>query len=174
MSGRGARGGDGEVLDPRGLFKALAEAKVDYILVGGMAVAAHGAPRATEDLDVCPDPDEANLKRLADFLQVVDARNMDEDAFELGELPPHDFDGLRGGGNFRLRTRLGKFDVMQYLRPFEERTWEALDKHAEPRRVFGYQIRVCGYQDLLDMKSAANRDQDRVDINSIRAARREL
>lgn len=180
MSGRGAGNEDGdaprprEVLDPRQLFIALAEAGINYILVGGFAVAAHGAPRASDDLDICPDPDSANLKRLADFLKAIDARNIDEDEFEPGELPPHDREGLQGGGNFRLRTRLGKFDVMQYLRPFEEKSWEILDKHAETREVFGHRIRVCSYQDLIEMKSAADRPKDRIDIVDVKAARRDL
>ena len=164
----------GEVLDPANLFDSLAEAGVDYILIGGLAVAAHGAPRATADLDICPDPDASNLQRLATYLDSIDARNIDEEEFAPGELPDHDLEGLRAGGNFRLRTRIGKLDVMQYLEPFENRTWEILDKHAEDRVAFGHRIRVCGYEDLIEMKRAADRDQDRVDINSLKAARREL
>lgn len=176
MSGEGSGGAPppGEVLNPIDLFKSLAEAGVDYILVGGLAVAAHGAPRATGDIDICPDPAEDNLMRLAGFLDSVGARNLDEDEFAVGELPPLDLDGLRGGGNFRLRTKLGKLDLMQCLRLFDERTWEVLDRHAEDRQVFGHTIRVCGYEDLLEMKRAAGRDQDLIDIASIKAARREL
>lgn len=166
--------GSREVVDPRRLFAALATAGVDYVLIGGMAVAAHGAPRATEDLDICPDPDEANLKRLADLLAAIDARSIDEGELGAEELPEHDLDGLRGGGNFRLRTRLGKLDVMQYLHPFDDETWTTLDRHAEPRHVFGQRIRVCGYEDLLAMKRAAGRGQDRIDIGNMKAARREL
>lgn len=178
MSGRGA--GDQapprprEVLDPRALFSALAEAGVDYVLVGGFAVAAHGHIRASEDLDICPDPDPENLKRLADFVKELDASNLDAADFDPDELMPHDFEGLSQGGNFRLRTKLGKFDILQYLQPFEEKTWETLDKHAEPREVFGHRIRVCGYEDLIKMKTAADRPKDRSDIADIKAARREL
>lgn len=163
-----------EVFDPRLLFEALAEADVEYILVGGFAVAAHGAPRATEDLDLCPDPDEDNLRRLAGLLADIEASSIDESDFEPDELPACDLDGLRGGGNFRLKTRLGKFDVMQYLRPFDDATWESLDRHAETHEVFGLEIRVCGYRDLLAMKRAADRPQDRIDIENMKAARREL
>jgi len=180
LSGRGAGEGDQqprqppEVLDPRALFKALAEAEVAYILVGGFAVAAHGHIRASEDLDICPSPDPENLTRLADFLEEVDARNLDADEFNADELVPRDFDGLSQGGNFRLRTGLGKFDVLQYLEPFGEKTWESLDKNAEPREVFGHRIRVCGYEDLIKMKTAAGRPKDLSDIADIKAARREL
>ena len=34
------------------MLSALSEAKIDYLLVGAYAVAAHGYPRATDDLDI--------------------------------------------------------------------------------------------------------------------------
>lgn len=169
----GTRAGRG-VLDPTGLIEALADEKIEYVLVGGLAVAAHGYPRATGDLDICPNPSEENLVRLVGFLESVEARSLDEGEFDADELAAHDLEGLRGGGNFRLRTRLGKLDVMQYLEPFGERTWEVLDAHAEQRAVSGQPIRICGYRDLLAMKQAAGRDQDKIDIANIKAARREL
>ncbi len=46
--------------------------------------------------------------------------------------------------------------------------------HAEERRAFGTTVRVCSYEDLLEMKQAAGRDQDRIDIENLKAARREL
>lgn len=181
MSGRG-RGSDDAggavprrvVLDPAGLFQALGEAEIDYVLIGGLAVAAHGAVRATKDTDICPNPDDSNLQRLADLLSSIDAVNGDEGEFDANELQAHDFAGLREGGNLRLRTRLGDLDIMQYVDPFEDRTWEILNKRAETRQAFGRAVRVCSYEDLLEMKQAAGRDQDRIDIANIKAARREL
>ena len=162
------------VLEPTALFAALGKADVHYVLIGGFAVAAHGAIRATADLDICPDPAEANLRRLANLLGSIEAHIADGGDFEPAELAAPDFEALRAGGNFRLRTTLGALDVMQYLEPFAANIWPALDKHAEERQVFGEKIRVCGYDDLIKMKSAAGRDQDRIDIANIKAARREL
>jgi len=42
------------------------------------------------------------------------------------------------------------------------------------RDFYGKPRRFCGYEDLLAMKRAANRDQDRIDVNSLKQARREL
>ena len=39
--------------DLRKLIEALAAASVDFVVVGGVAVVAHGHVRATLDLDVC-------------------------------------------------------------------------------------------------------------------------
>lgn len=162
------------VLEPDALFQALADAEVNYILVGGLAVAAHGHIRATQDLDLCPEPSDDNLARLADLLAELGATNQDTDEFGPDELATHDLEGLRGGGNFRLMTTLGALDVMQYLEPFGDRTWEKLDQGAELRHAFGNEIRVCGYRDLLAMKTEAGREQDQLDIKNLKAANREL
>ena len=62
-----------------------------------------------------PDPDPANLRRLASALRALDAEVMLADDFrrpsELGIEP--DEEGLALGGNWVLRTRLGRLDVMQ-------------------------------------------------------------
>jgi len=55
-----------EALDPEPLLRFLHEKGVAHIIIGGVAVAAHGYVRPTKDLDVVPAPDRANLVRLAD------------------------------------------------------------------------------------------------------------
>lgn len=179
MSGRGRRSRNTGpprpvALDPAEIFRALAEATIDYVLIGGLAVGAHGAGRATRDVDICPNPSTANLRRLADLLVEIGAVDLDAEEFEPDELPAHDFEGLHAGGNLRLRTRLGDLDVMQYVKPFGDNTWAVLNKHSEERRPFGHRLRVCDYETLIQMKRAAGRSQDRIDIENLKAARREL
>lgn len=60
-------------LDPEGLLRCFAGAGLRYVLVGGFAVNAYGVIRATRDLDICPDPERANLRRLAATLRDLDA-----------------------------------------------------------------------------------------------------
>jgi hypothetical protein len=43
-----------------------------------------------------------------------------------------------------------------------------------PVDFYGKPRRFCGYEDLLAMKRTANRDQGRIDVNSLKQARREL
>ncbi len=45
---------------PDELIAALVDGGVEYVLIGGLAVGAHGFPRATKDLDIVPAPDQAN------------------------------------------------------------------------------------------------------------------
>ena len=46
------------------LFSALDRHKVEYVLIGGLAVAMHGVERNTMDIDVCVVISPVNLKHL--------------------------------------------------------------------------------------------------------------
>jgi len=52
-------------IDPRRLLEALAGEKVDFVIVGGVALVLHGSTRVTRDLDVCYSRSPENLARLA-------------------------------------------------------------------------------------------------------------
>ncbi len=50
------------------LFSAFADHGVRYLLVGGHAVAAHGRPRATKDVDLWIEPSRENVERVCQAL----------------------------------------------------------------------------------------------------------
>lgn len=49
-------------------LKLLNRGEVRYLLVGGYAVAYHGYPRATQDIDIWIDPDPENVERAANVV----------------------------------------------------------------------------------------------------------
>ena len=51
------------VLDLRGLMAALVERDIRFVIIGGVAVAAHGVLRLTEDVDVVPEPSQESSDR---------------------------------------------------------------------------------------------------------------
>ena len=105
-----------EVLNPEPLLRALHEADVRHIIIGGFAVNAHGVIRPSKDLDIVPDPEPANLRRLASLLRDLEARHVGLEDFRAEEFPfePTSPEDLAAGANFRLETRLGDLDVMQW------------------------------------------------------------
>jgi hypothetical protein len=165
-----------ERLQPEPLLRALIEHGVSFIVVGGYAVAAHGYVRATKDIDVCPDPTEDNLERLAAALEELEAEPIGLDDFEEGEfdLRP-DLEGLGYGGNWTLRTKHGRLDVLQHLKGLgrDGGGWRELAPHTVTRKFLGHDCLFCSYDDLVKMKLGAGRPQDQIDVNSLKSARGE-
>ena len=159
--------GERRALNPQALLACLIAHRVEFVVIGGFSVAAHGVVRATKDLDVVPEPSATNRKRLAAALAELQAEVdlADMAADELGVTP--DQEGLAAGGNWVLQTVHGRLDVMQDVPGL--RSWEQLRAGAVLRAGVLY----AGYEQLVSMKSAAGREQDLTDIAALRAARGE-
>jgi hypothetical protein len=149
----------------------LSEHDVEFVIIGGFALSAHGVVRGTKDIDIVPGPDSQNLARLASALRALDAEVMLADDFdpeELGLAP--DERGLAMGGNWVLRTRLGRLDVMQDVPGIK--SYRHLSDSAVLRHVAGAgNFHFAGLDDLIAMKAAVGRPQDEIDITSLERAR---
>lgn len=159
-------------LDIRGILAELNRDEVEFLVIGGVAVGFHGYIRATKDVDIVPSPDPANLERLARFLRRLNAQIEGAEEFEDEELPnPLDPEVLGLGGNWVLRTRLGRFDIMQWIG--EDALWEKLAPAAVEAEVDGLTIRIVSYDDLVALKEMAGRPEDLTDLQRLRQARGE-
>ena len=154
------------------LLRTLRAHDVEFVLIGGFALAFHGAPRATKDVDVVPKPGAENLARLWRALEALDAEPQGLEDFRPEEMPVEwGLEGLiAGGGNWIVHTRRGRLDVMQWVEPFE--SYDELRANAVEEYVaeIGSTILVAGLEDLIAMKEAAGRDQDLVDVTALRMA----
>ena len=86
------------------VLRALASGDVEFIVVGGVAAAAHGSPRATQDVDVVYRRTDANIALLVETLGSYQPY--------LRGAPPglpfrFDKETIRSGLNFTLVTQLG-------------------------------------------------------------------
>jgi predicted nucleotidyltransferase len=152
----------------RELLERLVEAEIRFVLVGGLAVNAWGYMRATQDVDVVPDPDPENLAKLDELLRglggkvAVGGRLLDPDAISTF---------LRTGDRTLVRTELGQVDVLQGL-PQVPRYVE-LEEQAKQIDIDGLAVRVCSLKHLLEMKRASSRPRDHEDIQELEAAQEE-
>ena len=145
-------------LDIQGILEVLAREGVEFLLIGGVAVGFHGYVRATKDVDVVPEPDPENLARLTRALEALDAQIEGAEDFGAGELPdPLDPEALALGGNWVLRTRLGRFDIMQWIG--EDSLWEKFSPAAIEAEVGGLTVRVVSYEGLVALKKNAGRQK---------------
>lgn len=158
------------MFDPHELIAALKTADVQYVVIGGFAVGAHGFPRATKDLDIVPAPDPENLRRLAGALGELGAEHFETGDFDPSEFPfdPLDPAQLAEGGNFLLMTRVGRLDVMQWVPGVDaERAYDVIAEDAIAVPFRGTSVRVCSLAHLRLMKRTAGRPQDLVDLENL-------
>ena len=160
-----------EELDAETLLRSLLEHGVEFVVVGGLAVILHGYVRATKDLDISPRPDGDNYRRLYDALALLGAEPIEVGDFRPEELPvPFSPDGLDEGGNWALRTSAGRIDVLQWLEGVDGFAQLRANAVEEDLSRIG-PVLFAGYDDLLSMKRAADRPQDRADIDALERLR---
>ena len=152
--------------DPRRIFEVLARHHVDYIVIGGLAVVAHGHTRNTRDVDLMAAGDRANLEHLAAAFRELGARLSGVDAHLL-DIDVYDPATLASGANFTLETAAGGLDYFNDVpgaAAFDELRERGLVVDVE-----GLPIPVVGLDDLIRMKHASGRPQDLSDIAALTA-----
>jgi len=151
------------------LLRALDEHGVDCVVIGGVAVGLHGHPRATKDLDIMIAPDPGNVSRLWAFIEAADAHPIAVGDFEERGLPlPFTPEAiLAGGGNWLLRTRYGRLDVMQNVEGAPAYADLLARSEAGDLEGLSSPVRFCSLDDLLVMKRAAGRAVDLGDIERL-------
>lgn len=151
----------------------MARADLRYVVIGGLAVNAHGVLRNTNHLGICPDPDVENLKRLADLLRDIEAQPLGVGDFGAGELPfdPTGAGDLAQGGNFRLSTSLGSLNIMQWVPGIPgDLAYPTLAADAFAVEVSGMRVHVRSLEHLRQMKRTAGRPQDLQDLADLAVA----
>ncbi|MDX6719777.1 MAG: hypothetical protein QOJ63_2031 [Solirubrobacteraceae bacterium] len=149
--------------DLRALLAILHEHRVDYTVIGGVAVQVHGHRRTTKDLDVVPGPDRQNLERLAAALTQLGARPRD--------LPggPPDAEHLTAAPIAPpLTTEHGELHILRDVPGAP--AYEELRARALVVDLDGISVAVAGLDDLISMKRASGRPTDERDIAALIAA----
>jgi nucleotidyltransferase AbiEii toxin of type IV toxin-antitoxin system len=154
------------VTDFKALIEALAEAGVDFILVGGLAAIAHGSARLTQDIDVVYARGDDNLEKLA--------RALAQHQPYLRGAPrglPFKWDAatLRHGLNFTLETTLGDIDILGEITGGG--LYENLLAHAIELRIFDRLVLCLDLDKLIETKRAAGRPKDFEAIAELEALR---
>ena len=142
--------------DFRDLLIELHDAGADFVVLGGHAVAFHGHPRATKDLDVLVRAEPSNATRV---YQALAAFGAPLQAFEVSEADFTTYDGvLQIGLPPRRIDILNKADGITFADAVAERQTFELE---------GRTIPVIGLQALLKNKRAAGRPQDLADVAAL-------
>lgn len=148
------------------LLRRLAEAKAEFVVVGGLAVNAWGVVRGTKDVDVVIAPETDNLKRVAEV--AVEAGGRVQKGGALLGSAISIASALASGEQVAIETDLGRLDVVQGLDGVP--SYAELRSRASQAEILGVPVAVCSIDDLKEMKRAAGRTRDLADLEDLDAA----
>ena len=135
-------------------LKLLNAHHVEYLLVGGFAVAIHGYPRATADMDVWVARNQANAERMVLCLR--------EFGFDTPDVTPELFEDPD-----RI-VRMGEAPLrIEILMEIDGVNFDDCYSRADEQMVDGSPVPVISLNDLKVNKRASGRPKDRDDLENL-------
>lgn len=137
------------------VLKSLTENKVEFVIVGGVAITAHGSAYLTQDLDFCYSRSKTNLKQVVSALASFQPRPRN-----FPENLPYIFDErtLQNATNFTFDTKIGDIDLLGEVAGVG--TYDEVNRESEIKDLFGYEVKVLSIAGLIKAKTAAGRTKD--------------
>ncbi|MCF7844634.1 MAG: nucleotidyl transferase AbiEii/AbiGii toxin family protein [Kiritimatiellales bacterium] len=147
------------------VFQALDKAKIDYIIVGGVAMNLLGCPRFTNDIDILLALDKKNMQAMKDAMQ------------ELGyeQRIPLAIEEL--GDEQKAKKFVEEKNLLAYTFYHPKEPLYSLDiivdaslhfshykKNIVHKDVWGLSLPVVSIDDLIGLKQETNREKDSLDI----------
>ena len=144
--------------DYKDILLALSVEKVSFLLVGAYALAVHGYPRATMDMDIriMPSPQNADavLRALQRFgaplhkLTKEDLQN-DDTVFQIG-VAPRRIDLITSASGLQFEEAYGRSLLV---------------------KIEGIEVRIPAIDDLIKNKRASGRTKDWADAEALESLR---
>ena len=146
------------------MLRGLTEARVAFVVVGGVAATAHGSTYVTNDLEICYETTPENIERLATLLAQWNAypRGIEHglpffmDARTFSTTP-----------TLTLQTTEGAIDVLDRVDGVGP--YRATLEHSDAFDIFGLEIRVLSLPALIAAKRAAARPKDFAQLPELEA-----
>jgi predicted nucleotidyltransferase len=140
--------------DFKDMLFALSETGADFLLVGAYALAAHGHPRATGDLDIWVRPDAKNASKVLRTLAVFGAALHDLTVDDLSTP----------GIVFQIGVEPSRIDILTSISGVDfSDAW----KRRFSIEMDGVNVNVIGREDLITNKRACGRPKDIADAETL-------
>jgi len=137
------------------LLVHLAKAQIDFLLVGGLAVALNGYPRMTEDVDLWVNPEPENIEKLIQALKHYGQ------GFG-GELRTEDFSDEPGAIRINESFSIDLFVQMNGMR------YDEIVQHRSEHELSSLVIPYVDAEGLIKIKSGSHREKDLLDISVLK------
>ena len=141
-------------LDFRELLALLNEHKVDYIMIGAYALAFHGVPRYTGDIDIYVKPNPINAQRIISAL--------DEFGFGSVGLRPQDFE--IPDMVIQLGVPPVRVDIITSITGV---SWEEAFSGRAEGKYGDIPVHYIGREQFISNKKALGRKKDLADIEAL-------
>jgi predicted nucleotidyltransferase len=147
------------------ILRALNEAETRYLIVGGIAVVAHGYVRYTADLDIVLQLEPENVLRAMHALEAIGYR-------PLVPVKGEDFANAALRRTWVEEKNMLVFQVMALDRPdtrldiFVEEPFSFTEEYQRAKwdEIAGIRVPILRYDELIRMKRAAGRPKDLADV----------
>ncbi len=133
------------------MLSALSANQAEFIIVGAHALAAHGVPRATGDLDIWVHSTEINANRVWRALQSFGAPLFDLTSDDL----------THPGTVFQIGVAPSRIDILTSITGVD---WESAWAGKIMLAVEGIEVAILGKNEFLRNKRATGRPRDQADI----------
>lgn len=138
--------------DYKEMLQLLLENQIDFLVVGAYAMAAHGYPRATGDIDIWVKPDKENSKKIFRVLQIFGA--------PMEQMNEHDFEKqdtiLQIGVAPRRIDIITGIDGVQFDLAVKDKITVEVDELKLP---------IISLDNLVKNKLSTGREKDQLDAN---------
>jgi len=140
--------------DYKELLELLNEKRVEYLIVGAYALAFHGHPRFTGDIDIFINSTEENAKKIIEVL----------DAFGFASLGLKDSDFTEKDNIIQLGFAPVRID---FLTTIDGVTWKEAEEGAEEGHYGNVPVKYLGKDEFIKNKKASGRLKDLADIEEV-------
>lgn len=140
--------------DFRDLFELFNSSKVKYIVVGGYALAFHGAPRYTGDIDIFVSPDTKNAGRIMSALE----------KFGFGAVGLSATDFKKPGQIIQLGVPPVRIDIVTSISGV---AWNEAFSNRVEGSYGDVRIHFIGRNHLITNKKAVGRKKDLADLEAL-------
>src|SRR6266404_7669374 len=150
------------------LLRALHDAGIEFLVVGGVAAVLQGAPVNTLDVDVVFSRSDANIGRLLPVLEALDAHYRVQPERRLRPTASH----LASPGHQNLLTTYGPFDLLGTVG--QGLGYEDLLPHSVEMNIGeGIRVRVLNLEKLIALKEELGGEKDRATLPVLRQTLKE-
>ena len=146
------------------LLQRIADAGIDFVIVGGFAAVTHGSSYVTRDIDLCLVLSDENIARLR--LALADLHPCHRMTPQRLSFLTHPVGG-QPVRNLYLSTDAGVVDMLSSVLGVGD--FERLKLKAEQLEVDGHRYRVMALADLIVAKEALGREKDLLTAKELRA-----